>query len=297
MRLLVLGGTGQVGTELRALAQLEGAEVIAPSRSALDLTDRDALSRTIAAGPWSAVINAAAYTHVDQAETEKSEAFALNAEMPGWLATYTANRGIPLVHISTDYVFDGRKGAPYVETDATAPLNIYGRSKLEGEKVVRAGNPHHVILRTSWIYSPYGRNFVKTMLRLAKERDCLTVVNDQRGCPTAAREIAQACLRIAQRAAEEPADVPYGTFHFAGAGEATWCEFAREIVTLAAARVHRLPQVLPIRTADYPTPALRPADSRLDCAAIAQSFGLAPPPWRKALKETIDRLFIDRETT
>src|SRR5262245_25359769 len=194
MRLLLLGGTGQVGEEFRALAVPKDVEVVAPSRAALDLEDPLAIARMIAAERWGAVINAAAYTEVDRAESEEAVAFAVNAEAPSRLAAETARRGILLVHISTDYVFDGRKGAPYVEGDRVAPLNAYGRSKLAGEYGVRAANPRHVILRTSWVYSPYRKNFVRTILRLAAEHDRLTVVADQRGCPSAAREIAEACL-------------------------------------------------------------------------------------------------------
>src|SRR6202035_766458 len=194
MRFLLLGGTGQVGEEFRARAMPDRVAVVAPSRGALDLEDADAIARVIAAEPWSAVINAAAYTEVDRAESEESVAFAVNAEAPSRLALETGRRAIPLVHISTDYVFDGRKGAPYMEQDQAAPLNVYGRSKLAGERGVRAANPRHVILRTSWAYSPYRTNFVKTILRLAAERDRLAVVADQRGCPTAARDIAKTCL-------------------------------------------------------------------------------------------------------
>ena len=172
------------------------------------MQDAQAIARIVAGEPWSAVINAAAYTDVDRAESEEPAAFAVNAEAPSRLAAETGRRGIPLVHISTDYVFDGRKGAPYVEQDAVAPLNAYGRSKLAGERGVRAGNPRHVILRTSWVYSPFGKNFVKTILRLAAERERLTIVADQRGCPTAARDIARACLDIALRCASEPERAP-----------------------------------------------------------------------------------------
>ena len=194
------------------------------------MQDAQAIARIVAAEPWSAVINAAAYTDVDRAESEEPAAFAVNAEAPSRLAAETGRRGIPLVHISTDYVFDGRKGAPYVEQDAVAPLNAYGRSKLAGEHGVCGGNPRHVVLRTSWVYSPFGKNFVKTILRLAAERDRLTIVADQRGCPTAARDIARACLDIALRCASEPERARYGVYHFAGAGDATWFEFAQAIV-------------------------------------------------------------------
>ena len=297
MRLLLLGGTGQVGEEFRALPPPKDVEVLAPSRAELDLQDARAVTQIIAAEAWSAVINVAAYTDVDRAESEEAIAFAVNAEAPGRIAAETGRRGIPLIHISTDYVFDGRKGTPYVEDDEPAPLNAYGRSKLAGEHGIRTGNQRHVILRSSWIYSPYRKNFVRTILRLAAERDRLTIVADQRGCPTAARDIAQACLAIAMRCASDRDQLPYGTYHFAGAGEATWFEFARAIVDLAADRLGRKPQVVPIRTADYPTPALRPADSRLDCSAISRTLGITPRPWRESLADTVDRLLTKKDTS
>ena len=188
------------------------------------------ITRIFAAEPWSAIVNAAAYTDVDGAESDASLAFAVNAVAPSRLAAEAAGRGIPLIHISTDYVFDGRKGVPYVEDDATSPLNTYGRSKLAGEQGIRAATSRHVILRTSWVYSPFGKNFVRTILRLAAERERLTVVADQRGCPTAACDIAKACFDIALRCAKEPERAPYGLYHFAGTGEATWFEFAGAIV-------------------------------------------------------------------
>jgi dTDP-4-dehydrorhamnose reductase len=295
MRFLLLGGTGQVGTEFRALASLQKIDVVAPDRGELDLMDAQAINICVAEGPWSGIINAAAYTNVDRAESERSIAFAVNAEAPARLAAETARQGIPLIHISTDYVFDGRKGAPYVEGDEVAPVNVYGSSKLAGEQGVRAGNPRHVIVRTAWVYSPFGRNFVKTILRLAAERERLTIVADQRGCPTAARDIAQACLDIAVRCASKPERTPYGVYHFAGAGEATWFEFARTIVELAADRIGKSPQVIPIGTADYPTPAARAADTRLDCTAIVRAFGVKLRPWRQALAETIDRLLMNKD--
>ena len=294
MRVLLLGGTGQVGEEIRALAPQKDIDIVAPSHGEVDLQDASAIARIVASAPWGAVINAAAYTDVDRAESEQAAAFAVNAEAPTRLAAETGRRGIPLVHISTDYVFDGRKGAPYVEQDEVAPLNAYGRSKLAGELGVRAANPRHVILRTSWVYSPYRKNFVRTILRLAAERDRLTIVADQRGCPTAASDIAAACLDIAMRCGSEPERAPYGVFHFAGAGEATWFEFAKAIVEMSAERTGRSPQVVPIRTADYPTPAARAADTRLDCSLIGRAYGIKPRPWREALEETINRLLAQR---
>ena len=290
MRLLLIGGTGQVGQEFRALADSTDVEVIAPSRAALDLEDPLAIAGMIEVGPWGAVINAAAYTDVDRAESEEPVAFALNAEAPSRLAAETGRRGIPLVHISTAYVFDGRKGAPYVEEDQVAPLNAYGRSKLAGEYGVRAANPRHVILRTSWVYSPHRKNFLRTILRLAAERDRLTVVADQRACPTAAADIAKACFDIAMCCALEPQCSPYGTYHFAGAGDATWFDFANAIIDISAKRGGRSPQMVPIATIEYPTPAVRPADTRLDCVAIVREFGIKQRPWREALADAIERL-------
>ena len=290
MRFLLLGGTGQVGEEVRRLALPDNVAIFAPGRDALELRDSQALVRMIVAEPWSAVINAAAYTDVDRAESEEALAFAVNAEAPARLAAETARHGIPLIHISTDYVFDGRKGAPYVESDEVGPLNAYGRSKLAGERGVSAANPRHVILRTSWLYSPYRKNFVKTILRLAAERDRLTIVADQRCCPTAAADVAGACVDIALRCASEPERAHYGIFHFAGAGEATWFEFAGAIVEMAGNRLARTPRIVPIRTSEYPTPALRPADTRLDCARILRQYGIGPRPWHQALEQTINRL-------
>ena len=290
MRLLLLGGTGQVGREFQALTFPKGTDVVAPTRADRDLSDPATITKLIAAAPWEVVINAAAYTNVDRAESDQAAAFAVNADAPAHLAAETDRHAIPLIHISTDYVFDGRKNAPYVETDAPAPLNVYGASKLAGERAIAAGNSRHVILRTSWVYSPHGHNFVKTILRLAAERDRLSIVDDQRGCPTAARDIAVACLVIAQTCAAQPEKAPYGLYHFTGGGEATWCEFARAIVELAKPQLSRPPQIVPIRTIDYPTAAVRPADTRLDCAAIGRAFGMTQRPWREGLQETMAEL-------
>jgi dTDP-4-dehydrorhamnose reductase len=290
MRVLLLGGSGQLGSALRAAALPPGTALVAPARSDADLDDAAAIERLIAAEPWSAVINAAGYTNVDRAESEEDRASTVNADAAGRLAQATGQRGIPLLYVSTDYVFDGRKDAPYVETDATAPLNAYGRSKLAGERQVAAANPRHVILRTAWLYSPYRSNFVRTILRLARERERLTIVADQRGCPTAAHDLAEACLAVTLRCAADPGRAPYGLYHFAGAGAATWFEFANAIVAEAAGLLGRVPQVVPISSTDYGSPVARPADSRLDCTAIEQAFALKPRPWRQALAETVARL-------
>jgi dTDP-4-dehydrorhamnose reductase len=288
MRFLLFGGSGQVGTELRTLAVRQRVDLVAPSHDEIDLMDALAIESLLASEPWSGVINAAAYTNVDDAEREPSVAYAVNAEAPTRLAAQTARRNIPLIHISTDYVFDGRKGRPYVESDETAPLNVYGSSKLASEHGVTSNNPQHIILRTSWVYSPFGRNFVKTIVRLAAERDRLTVVADQRGCPTAAVDVARACLDIAAHCAE--GNGSYGLYHFAGAGDASWFELAKAVIDLTIFEDRKSPLIIPIRTADYPTAAKRPADTRLDCTAISRAFGIRSQPWQQALAETIGRL-------
>jgi dTDP-4-dehydrorhamnose reductase len=290
MRLLFLGGTGQVGREFLSLPFPQGTHVVAPGRAERDLTDPGNIAELIASYPWDAVINAAAYTNVDRAEGDQATAFALNADAPAQLATETERHAIPLIQISTDYVFDGKKNAPYVETDTTAPLNVYGASKLAGERAVAANNPRHVILRTAWVYSPHGHNFMKTILRLAAERERLTIVDDQRGCPTCARDIAIACQEIALLCAARPGEAPYGTYHFTGGGEASWYEFAAAIVDFGGRRFTRQPQIVPIRTSDYPTAAVRPADTRLNCAAIARTFGIRQRPWRQGLQDTMTEL-------
>jgi dTDP-4-dehydrorhamnose reductase len=293
MDILLLGGTGQLGTELRALPLPSGVRITSPGRQELDLASDGAIAEGIASRPWSVVVNAAAYTAVDAAQTDAAAAFRANAVAPGRLAAETARRGIPLLHVSTDYVFDGLKAQPYRPEDPVNPINVYGASKEAGERAVRV-NPRHVVLRTSWVYSPFGTNFVRTMLRLAATRDRLTVVDDQRGCPTAARDLAIACLAIAQRLAADPDRAPYGTYHCAGAGDATWCGFARAIFELAGNQLARVPEVAPITTAQYPTPALRAADTRLDCSGLA-AFGLAMRDWRSALAETLARMHPQKE--
>jgi dTDP-4-dehydrorhamnose reductase len=297
MRLLLLGGSGQLGTQLHGIPLPQGIQLFAPPRAAVDLRDPTAIQRLIATERWNVVINAAGYTNVDRAESEEDLALAINAGAAACLAEEADKRGIPVIYISTDYVFDGGKGAPYVEQDVAAPLNAYGRSKLAGERRVAAANPRHVILRTAWLYSPYGKNFVQTILRLAQERERLTVVTDQLGCPTSARDLAKACLNIALLCAADPDQKNYGLYHYAGAGSATRFEFANAILEEAAGRLGRLPQVVPISTAQYPSAVSRPADSRLDCTAVQHAFGLTPRPWRRALAKTIDCILTSKRST
>jgi len=278
--ILVTGGTGQVGTALRRLGPRFGVEIVAPERAALDLADSCSIERMLGDRDWSAVINCAAYTSVDKAESEPDLAHAVNAVAPEIIGKVTAARGLRLLHVSTDYVFDGSKAGLYEEDDPVAPLGVYGASKEAGEAAIRVSNADHVILRTAWVVSPWGQNFVKTMLRVGPERGKLRVVNDQRGCPTSAHDIAETLLTSATK------DGAAGTYHFVNAGEATWCELARFVFERAALDV----EVEAITTDQYPTPAKRPANSRLSTAKLRQTFGIAPRPWQEAVGEVVDAL-------
>ena len=281
--ILVIGRTGQVA---RALAQYPG--VVTVGRPDADLADPETLTAAIARHAPAAVVNAGAYTAVDAAETERDEAFAINAAGAGHLARACAGTGVPIVHISSDYVFDGSASRPWREDDEVAPLSAYGASKAEGEAQVRAAGGRHVILRTSWIYSEAGRNFLTTMLRLGRERSELAIVDDQIGAPTYAADIAAAIARILEAA--ETRDDIWGTFHFANAGSTSWFGFAAEIFAKAQARGWPAPKLTPITTAGYPTPARRPAYSVLDTAKITRVFGIAPPDWREALGRCMARV-------
>ncbi|MCJ2094758.1 dTDP-4-dehydrorhamnose reductase [Methylobacterium sp. J-072] len=290
MDILVLGGAGQVGTELQALAWPAGMSVHAPSRAELDITDAGAVARALDARDYRAVINTAAYTAVDKAESDVVEAWRLNALAPAILAAATAAKKIPLVHVSTDYVFAGTKpDGAYAPDEPIDPQSVYGASKAAGELAVRSASPRHAIVRTAWVVSPHRGNFVKTMLRLAGERDALTVVNDQHGCPTSAADLAAALAVIAQRLAEDP-DAPTGTFHCVNAGATTWHGFAEAIVAGAARRGGRSIPVTGIPTSAYPTPARRPANSRLSTDSLTAAYGIAPRPWQAALDDILDRL-------
>lgn len=277
MKLLVFGRTGQVATELAALAP--GAQFL--GRDAADLADPAACAAAIAAHAPEAVINAAAWTAVDAAEAEEAQAHVVNAEAPGAMARDCAARGIPFVHVSTDYVFDGSGTAHFAPDAPTGPLGAYGRTKLAGEEAVRAAGGPHAILRTSWVFSAHGANFVKTMLRLGATRDRLTVVEDQVGGPTPAAGIAAACLAMARALREDPG--LSGTYHYAGTPAVSWAGFAREIFARAGLQV----EVAGIPTSAWPTPAARPANSRLDCRTLTSAFGIAPPDWRDALDTVI----------
>ncbi|MDV7271912.1 dTDP-4-dehydrorhamnose reductase [Thioclava sp. A2] len=279
--LLVFGRTGQVARELQQLAP-----VLALGRDAADLAQSGACAAAIHAHRPRAVINAAAYTGVDRAEDEEPLATAINGVAPTEMALTCAALNIPLVHISTDYVFPGTGDSPWAPGDMTAPANAYGRSKLAGEHGIRATGASHVILRTSWVFSTHGSNFVKTMLRLSDTRDQISVVDDQIGGPTPARAIAAACLAIAQQLQDAPEKT--GTYHFSGAPDASWCSFARGVFSLTG----RPTRVQAIPTSAYPTPAARPLNSRFECNTTTSVFGLPRPDWHAGLRECLTELGV-----
>jgi dTDP-4-dehydrorhamnose reductase len=291
MRVLVAGREGQVARALLARLGAAGHLVTALEPPALDLADRASVAAVVAAAAPDLVVNAAAYTAVDRAEDQPELARAVNATGAGWLAEAAAARGAPFVHFSTDYVFDGRKGAPYVEADPVAPLGVYGATKAEGERLVLAANPRAVVLRTAWVCSADGANFVKTMLRLGAERDEIRVVADQHGAPTFAADLADAVARMAPRlAAAAAGDAAFGLFHLSGMPHTSWHGFAEAILDGAARRGRPRPRLVAITTADYPTRAARPADGRMDCGRIAQVHGVAAADWRAGLEATLDLL-------
>jgi dTDP-4-dehydrorhamnose reductase len=285
MRILVTGRNGQLATSLiEQAAKHPGLEVVAVGRPELDLEHAASVGPAIATLRPDVVVNAAAFTAVDKAEQEADRAFAINRDGAAAAATAAAELRVPFIQISTDYVYPGDKQEPYLESDATGPLGVYGQSKLAGEWAVKAAHPSPLILRTSWVYSPFGANFVKTMLRLATDRDVVNVVDDQTGNPTSALDMAEAILRIA------PKLHAGGTFHLCGSGDVTWCGFAREIFRLSEGLGGPAAAVNPIATAQYPTPARRPANSRMSMAAFEARFGFRLKPWQEALAETVARL-------
>lgn len=288
--LLLLGADGQVGREVRKLAAARGLELTSLNRRQLDITDAAAVRRALDAG-YGTVINAAAYTAVDKAESEEDLAMAVNCDGARHLARACDATGAVLIQLSTDYVFDGRKGAPYREDDPVYPINVYGRSKEAGEAAVREALPAHVILRTSWVFGAAGGNFVKTMLRLGGERDELAIVADQYGCPTPAAALAEAVLSVAGRLG----DATYGTYHCAGAERSSWYDFARAIFEGQEALSGRQgPRLQAIATADYPTAARRPQDSTLDSGRFQATFGTAPIDWRQGLGEVLRDLLVSQ---
>ncbi len=288
LRILQFGATGQLARAMIARAPGTNAEITALGRAAADLSTPGAAARRIADAEADLVLIAAAYTAVDKAETEESLAHRINAEAPGEIAAACAARGLPLAHVSTDYVFSGAAGPAWREDDNTAPLNAYGRTKLAGERAVLAAHPRSAVIRASWVFAAEGRNFVTTMLRLAETREEIAVVSDQHGRPTSANDLAGAILAMAPRLVS--GEGPYGVFHFANAGATDWADFAEAIFTEAKQRGLPYARVRRILTHDYPTPAKRPENSVLDTAKIEAAYGIAPRPWRDALAGAMDAI-------
>ncbi len=290
MRIVVTGTKGQLAQSLLA-CETADISLIAVGRVSMDFEKLQTIAPALASTQPDVIVNAAAYTAVDQAEAEEARAFRINATAAGAVAAAARKLNVPIIHLSTDYVFDGRADKPYRETDATAPLNAYGRSKLAGEKTVATANPDHVILRTSWIYSPFGQNFLKTMLRLGETRDEINVVADQYGCPTAAADIAGAIVAIASMLRAKPDDARLrGTFHLAGSGDTTWAGFAQTVFEEAARRGRKRVNVVPITAAEYPTAAARPDNSRLNCDKLSEVYGLRLPDWRSSAHACVAQL-------
>lgn len=282
--ILLTGAGGQVGYEVNRLAAARGCALTALTRQQLDIGDAEAVEQIVSRFRPSLVINAAAYTAVDRAEQEVEAAMRANRQGPANLAAACHAHQIPLIHLSTDYVFDGNKDGAYGEEDPVAPTGVYGRSKWEGEEEVRARLTQHLTIRVSWVFGPHGNNFVKTMLRLAAERDELRVVADQHGCPTSATHIAETLLTLAARISKGD-DLAWGTYHFCGMPETTWHGFAETIIG-EACKIGLLDHVIPVHpitTSDYPTPARRPQNSVLDCRRIAKTFDITIPSWQEGL--------------
>jgi dTDP-4-dehydrorhamnose reductase len=295
VKILVTGKNGQVGFELvRSLAPL--GEVVAVSSAECDLADPTAIRALMERVRPDVVVNPAAYTAVDKAESDRATAFAVNAQAPGVIGEEAARLGALVIHYSTDYVFAGDRSTPYSEDDVPAPKSVYGESKLAGELALAVANPRHLILRTSWVVGAHGGNFAKTMLRLAGERDRLSVVADQFGAPTSAALLADVTAQLLGQYQRSGADdFPYGTYHVAGGGETSWHAYARFVIAEAAAAGKALKAtpdaVLPIATADYPTPARRPASSRLDTRRFCATFGLRLPEWQDGVRHVLQQIF------
>jgi len=288
MRVLVLGSGGQLGFELMRTTWPRGTTIAGVTHAKIDITDDGAVERLIGAADCDLVLNAAAYTAVDRAEAEPAQAFAVNRDGAGHVATACARVGTALIHLSTDYVFDGTKRGAYVEDDPISPINVYGASKAAGEDAVRASLPRHLILRTSWVYGAHGQNFVKTMLRLARQREDIAVVDDQTGSPTAAPDLAAAIVHIFERLFGLVD--PWGTYHLCGAGTVTWHGFAHAILSLRKAGTGARPVLRPISSREFAAPARRPSNSRLDCRRVAEVFGVACPPWHTSLARLLPEI-------
>lgn len=290
MKILITGGNGQLASDLKRIARAQGVDIDAPGRKELDITDEAACHQYIKQSRPDIIVNAAAYTAVDKAEEEPEYADAINHQGAKNIARSCEICQIPMVHISTDYVFDGEKATPYTEDDKTAPAGVYGETKLAGEKAVRQLCSRHIILRVAWVFGFYGSNFVKTMQRLARERDVLNVVSDQKGCPTSTRAISEAILCICHT--ENP---QWGTYHYCCKPPSNWYEFARMIIEETVSREPlKVLTLNPIASSQYPTPAKRPANSVLNCDKIARVFGVEQPDWRDELRLVVNELADER---
>lgn len=288
MKVLIIGRSGQVARALARRASAAGHAVETIGRPEFDLERPNDACVHIGRRRPDVVINAAAYTAVDQAESERTRAFAVNASAAGDIARAAGEVGAPIVHVSTDYVFSGEKPAAYVEDDATGPTGAYGASKLEGERLVQTANARALIVRTAWVFDAEGANFVRTMLRLAKTRDEVGVVDDQKGCPTYAPDLADAIIKAAETITR--GEGRFGVYHCAGGGETNWADFAKQAFALSAARGGPTAMVRPITTSDYPTLAKRPANSRLDCAKLARDYGVRMRPWTDSLTDCVEEI-------
>lgn len=296
MRLAVTGKNGQVVSALQALASAE-LEIVALGRPELDLAQPETVLTALREAKPDVVISAAAYTAVDKAESEPDIAFAVNRDGARAVAHAASDLGIPIIHLSTDYVFDGAKATAYVESDPTGPTSIYGRSKLEGERAVSEATDNYAVLRTAWVYSEYGNNFVKTMLRLSENRDELNVVADQFGCPTSANDIATAIVTIARKLAEDSSARLRGVFHLSGTGETNWANFAKQIFAFSAENGGKSMIVNDITTEQYPTPARRPANSQLDCSKLEEVYGIRLPSWQTSTRAVVTALAQSKKET
>ena len=291
MNILVTGAKGQVGRELIEQGHLKGFSMVGTHHHELDITDRHAIENELFKNNIRLAINAAAYTAVDKAESESEQAFEINSNGAACMASACSKANIPLIHISTDYVFNGEKKEPYVETDSISPIGVYGKSKAQGEAEVKNHLKQHIILRTSWVYGIHGHNFVKTMINLAKTTDIIRVVDDQIGCPSFARDIAKAILSIADHIQRQK-EPQWGTYHYCGMGTTSWFGFAEKIFEFTNKfETLALKQAVPIRTDEYPTAAKRPANSALNCNLIHQHFGIIQTPWEHSLEEMITDLY------
>ncbi len=291
MRVVVTGSSGQVALSLRERAAAHGIDVALVGRPALDFENLATIGPALRAARPDLVVNAAAFTAVDLAENDEATATRVNGDAAGEAAAEAARLGVPIIHLSTDYVFDGRLDRPYREADPVAPMGAYGRSKLAGETAVAAATGNHVILRTAWVYSPFGKNFVRTMLALGLKRQAVSVVADQIGNPSYAPDVADGILKVAKALGKAPDDDGLrGLFHMAGHGSAAWADLAEATFQAAAAQGRAPVLVNPITSADYPTPARRPDNSRLDCGKLDQRYGVALPDWRESVKLCVARL-------